>query len=512
MEKEKNRSKNSKFDLQSSDTDNLNFEKILKSNSIIFGKMPDDEKTTLYAYDYKNLNFLYRLLQELVKQDNKPPTGAVTIRFPLKLFNLVVDNQSKWKRYFIKSITRLNNTQFLLKNYYNDKNEKVRFQMTQLLAFPKFYSIDNGEASEIQGVTNYDTETKKSVIVQKDVELFEATFPKEIAMSLWQHRGYGYTNIDFKVINGFANKHSINFYEALLSKIQLSMNDLKLFNFVELTKDDISAVFKKSINTKINLNHFLINDLKFKETILPELKRELPIVDFSVRQKDFSITFELDNDRLEEFRINKLTPYQIEMQKFLDLIESETFTNEYSSAYAEASSSLYVVTEDGINRGLEKFLYTMHEKYHDVEFLNDKDREEYGNIVMIKNKGFCNKQTLKPLNRRKSSAFLKFIYTNYYEYIMADIENRNSGGIIIEKVKVGSVFAPFIGEKIILSENEAGIIKNVEQTNDGKIEVMLDVFNRDDREMDIISMALKKFDDIVALTTYIVENKKLQGS
>ena len=41
---------------------------------------------------------------------------------------------------------------------------------------------------------------------------------------------------------------------------------------------------------------------------------------------------------------------------------------------------------------------------------------------------------------------------------------------------------------------------------------MLDVFNRDDREMDIISMALKKFDDIVVLTTYIVENKKLQGS
>ena len=30
-----------------------------------------------------------------------------------------------------------------------------------------------------------------------------------------------------------------------------------------------------------------------------------------------------------------------------------------------------------------------------------------------------------------------------------------------------------------------------------------------DKEMDIISMVLKKFDDIVALTTYVVKNKKL---
>lgn len=498
-----------KFDIQDDEIDNIKFEKILKSNSIIFGKMPAEEKTTLYAYDYKNLNFLYKLLQELVKKDPNPPVGAVTIRFPIKLFKLVVDNQDKWKRWFIKSITRLNNTKFLLKNYYNEEQEKVSYQITQLLAFPKFYSVNDDKINQIQSVTDYDDINKKTKIIQNKVELLEVTFPKEIAMSLWQQRGAGYTHIDFKTINSFIRKHSINFYEAILSKLQLSINEFKTIDHIRLAKEDLSGVFKKDIDTKINFGNYLANIIHLEEEVFPELKEKLPISNYIVDGKAFAIIFELDQEKLQNFISTKLTPYQMEMQKFQNLIESEIHKSQYTSSYADSNSSLYVVKGEGINRGLENFLNVIHEKYCDKELLKtDKEKAKYGNVVMVKNVGFCDKDLmLKPLTPQKRNRVLEYLYKNHYVDIMRDIENCNNEKASDKSIESSSLFAPYIGQVVALSDVEFGVIVEMQNIEDGKIKIELDVFNKNDENREVVSKTERKFDNVMLATEFVLKNK-----
>lgn len=154
------------------------------------------------------------------------------------------------------------------------------------------------------------------------------------------------------------------------------------------------------------------------------------------------------------------------------------------------------------------FIEVLKNNFCNVELLKtDKEKEEYGNIIIIKDKGFCDKNNfLKPISRYKENKLVYHLYKNYYSDFMLKIEKEPQ----VEKVKlnkkVNSIFEPFINKNVILSENEIGIIKNIEQTNNG-IEVIFDVCDRNDEYKVVTSMIIKNFNDILALANYIMQNE-----
>ena len=66
------------------------YEKILKANSIIRGRVVSDGKLKLNIYDMRVLNFLLKTLEQCVRNDNKPKEFT-TVVIPMEIFKTIFD-------------------------------------------------------------------------------------------------------------------------------------------------------------------------------------------------------------------------------------------------------------------------------------------------------------------------------------------------------------------------------------------------------------------------------------
>lgn len=520
------------FEIKDIDKNKLSFDKILKLNSIIHGRF-SDINTTLYANDFKNINFLYRLLENVVRQEKEPPKGAITIRFPLDLFRITMDNQTKWKSYFINSIIRLENTKFELKNYFDEvKKQKIDYQSTRLLVLPKFYTNYNDIVSEIPNIIEIDDETEKRSVVSKGVELFEVTFPNEIAVACWQKRGgSGYTHINMQIVNKFQNKFTIRLYEVLLSKIQFLISKDELPSIITLTKDELSNVFTKRLKKHINLKHFLINNVHFEKSVMPELKEKLPIADYFTNQKDFSLSFSVDINGFINFANNRKSPYEIAMEQFHNLIKAKVHKQEYNTNVdgykVSGNSSFYELDGNQINVALNNFMLEINDNYYDIELLKTADeKKKFGNVIMVQGVGFVDKDTDKLLSKPNRVKFLRYLYHKYYIEIISNIKNgtipkQQSTDKFFGRGDEPNLFSTankpsdglnltlrlFIGRIIKFSSTHNARVKSLKKLENGKIEATISIYAINDESKNEIMEQIQTFENTTNLMLYIENNK-----
>lgn len=489
------------------EVDKYTFSEFKKARSIIFGRPTDPKATKLTAFDYKVLNFLYRCLQEAMRNDEKLPTTPVILRVPLMAYKLNVDDQSKWKRCLIQSILRLKNVEFELKDYYNHTLERyVSYENTQLLAFPSFYS-DNSYSNKMrvrQGL-EHDGKRRAVDVSEKGVDFLEVTLPKEIAIACWEkvkkNQTSGYTKVDFSIISKFKNKYSIRLYEALLSKIQNNINHYNYVLDIKLDKDEIANIFyelyhsgRNKNNNRLNLSNMLSNRIHNWNNVLAELKGVLPISDYETNQAKFTITFKLDKDKYDEFVEAKASIYQLEYQKFQDMIEVEKNTWKSKSSIVDASSVMYTLKSEKVSEALQNFMKLLFSEYRDVELLKtDKEKARFGNAVIIENQGFCDKNYMyKPLSKVKSAALAEYLYKHCYKDIMQEIEKRRAKTGILneEEQKFNPILSAFIGKKATIDNHKESKILSISALEGARIEVEFD--------LDGFSV-FKEFDSVIEL-------------
>lgn len=494
------------------DDEKYKFEKILKSNSIIYGKTNKKSPVKIYAKDLKILNFFYKLLEDAVRQRKEPPKGAVTLQFPMEIYRILVDNQRNWKRVFISSIKRLEEVKFELENYYNpEKQETISYQSTRLLAFPKFYSI-NKEENKIESEVFVDIKDdygKDIGISVKGADIFQATFSEEIAVCCWQKTNY--THLSFKIINNLQNKFSIKFYEILVSKLQMSANYMDSNNEITLSKKELAIVFDNSFDPNYNLKHFLANIVNFDDVILPELRQHLEIEKYEVFSTNYSICFYFNKKTLDKFRTKEITPYKLELEKFLNLLESKEYSFRQKNGVIDTSSTLYTFSAEKINEALENFLLVLNKNYCNTELLRtQKEKKKFGgDVIMTPDKGFVYKDKANmKVSKARQEGLLKHLYKNYYVEIMTNIElNKIKQASIENKEEIKSIFSPYIGKMINLGDNKhIAKVENIKTDTDLKLEVIFNMYNKNNLYKPV-STFLKTFENILFFTDYLIKNE-----
>lgn len=469
--------------------DNYNFEKLLKSNSIIFGKTAVDSPTGFYAKDLKVLNFLLKMLQEAIRQDKKLPTTEVAIDFPLETYKIIMDNQSSWKKVLMNSVKRLSKIFFDLKNYYDpETKEFVEYQSTSLIYSPKFYS------------------SKENKIKDR----LRIVFPMEIARSSWQKSNY--THISFRNINELKQKYSIKFYEILVSKIQKNINNNDDNDVITLDKKEIMSVFDSSFRDDISLYHLLINIASFESKVLPELKEILPVIDYKIYPKDYLLSFILDKEKLECFRTQKMSIYEYEIRKFRNLLsikkdnESETTEN---NGIKKTTIDSYMFDEKGIGKGLGEFLELLCKNYSGKELLKtEKEKNEFGNILISLSGNFIDKDKgYSSLSMKRQEKFLKYYYKNYYSRVLSEVEGKEKlEKKEKEKTITNIIFKPFIHSWVKFNDELYGNILNVICNEDQTILVTYEIYKTPQKN-NIVKIEKRQYGNMKKFSSFFFKHQ-----
>ena len=90
---------------------------------------------------------------------------------------------------------------------------------------------------------------------------------------------------------------------------------------------------------------------------------------------------------------------------------------------------------------------------------------------------------------------------------MRDIENCNNEKASDKSIESSSLFAPYIGQVVALSDVEFGVIVEMQNIEDGKIKIELDVFNKNDENREVVSKTERKFDNVMLAAEFVLKNK-----
>ncbi|MFL1706730.1 replication initiation protein [Campylobacter sp. MOP7] len=390
--------------------DDDKYNKILKANSVIRGRVVVDESNSLKinVYDLKVLNFLLKTLQECIKKDSKP-VKFTTLVIPIELYKKVVDDGRNWRTNFIKSVKKLEKIAFELNNYRDiDKDEYIYWQSTRLVVSPKF---------SVQG------SDKKNATC-------EVSFTQELSSTCWEKSNY--THLDFKTLNSFKSKYAIRFYENLISKIQNSVNENNYKTEYDFRQNELEIIFETDLSTiSKGLKKFLSSQIHFEDVVIPDLKTKLNF-EYRVYSKDKIITFIFDKNYLEQFRTQKRDVIDLSLEKFRNLIDA-------SKVYDDGHNRIYEIDKEKPDDAMAAFLEEIRMYYPNIPLLERSEEVEiFGNIAMNRDGDLYYLGSFKRISYKKVKKFLIYLYKNNYETIMKEIKKRKVGKIVSFSDELGS--------------------------------------------------------------------------
>lgn len=466
----------------------LNYTKLLKSNAIIYGRMvkTNERKLKLNMRDYRVVNFLLRTLQECIRQNSVQPQGYTTIQFPIELYKQAVDNSQNWRTNLQKSVEKIADIKYELKDWRDPQTmELVKYWRINLLINPKF-----------------------SITTTNDATL-KVTFPQELAVVCWEKSRY--THLDFKTINGFKSKYALRFYEFLISKIQYFVNNNNFKTEYDIKQDELETIFEVEFkNIKNGFVNFLENAINFHNVVIPDLRNALKF-EYEVYSADKIISFKFNEETIKKFSTKNLTEYDLALQKFANLIDSnvEIFNADDGTVVLDNqeislsnANTVYTVSDDGLLRALETFLIDIRQYYYNRSLLEPKDIEQFGDIIMTTSGVFVEKDTHKPMSYRKKTAFLKFLYKNYYETIMTKINSIKDNSI---QNKLSLMLNDYINKWLHFGSNFAKI-SSVSKNEKDQIVAVLDIFTSRENllHFDVLS---KSFENLSDFAKYVANNE-----
>lgn len=379
------------------DLNEKKYEKILKANSIIRGRVVSDGKLKLNIYDMRVLNFLLKTLEQCVRNDNKPKEFT-TVIIPMEIFKKVVDDNQNWRQNFIKTVKKLEQIAFELNNYKDwEKDTFTLWKKTRLVISPEFI-IEN--------------KTKNAVC--------KVTFSQQLAIACWQKLDY--THINFQTVNSFKSKYALKIYEVLVSKIQYHVNCNDLKTEYDITKEELENMFNEDLskgNIKNGFKNWLSNIIKF-DNVIKELKKHIKIYEYKIYSKDRIISFKISEDEIIKYKTKKDDNIDLGLQKFKDIIDPDKVVENYNQR-------VYQLNKEKVEDVITQFLGNIATYYTNKSlFEREEEIETFGDVVINYDGEFYYKKTKKVLTYSKVKTILNYLYKNHYERIMKEINKIKS--------------------------------------------------------------------------------------
>lgn len=368
------------------------YNKILKANSIIRGKVAEDTKLKINIYDMRVLNFLLKTLQECIRKDGEPKEFT-TLMIPMEIFKRVVDHRQNWRANFIKTIKKLENIAFDLNNYRDwKKSQFIIWQRTRLVINPKFILEDKERINAICKIS----------------------FPYELAVACWQKTDY--THLNFKIINNFKSKYALRIYEVLISKIQYRVNQHDYKCEYDLTKNELEDIFQEDLsanNIKNGFKNWLTTRIRIQETV-EEIQKYLN-VSYEIHSKDRIITFKISREELEKYRTKKDDMVDLALEKFRNIIDTKLIEE-------NDNQRVYELDKEKPEDAMMQFIGNLANFYANKSLLQQKNEIEiFGDVAINEEGQFYYKQTKKIISYGKIKKFLIYLYKNHYERIINEI-------------------------------------------------------------------------------------------
>lgn len=269
--------------------------KIYKENALIKG-YAEKRALSLTALDFKLFNLICKFVQDEVRVWGKnsderakttPPKKHMGLEINqnviAELLELNKDKYNNWKRDIEKSLTRLSNESFILRNYIDRDLGHLEFYKVNLIAFPKLKKIDDTGKNDIL-----------SVFV-----------PDVIVLSCWRQQKY--TPLVLNNINKLNSKYALRLYEYIEMiknyKQNKGENEVK---YLDISFEELRFIFNKPKAKYISM---LFQNVRFDEIVMPELNKILNC-DYEIFAKDKKITlnftksFETKAEKENKYSLN----------------------------------------------------------------------------------------------------------------------------------------------------------------------------------------------------------------
>ena len=416
--------KSKSSDLLPHKKENFDFSRLLKANTIIYGRSVKTNLGKLNIGDKKAMNFLLRVLQETIRQNKIEPKGHVTLEFPANLYQWINDGPN-WQTDLKNRLKKLADSKIELYDYYDPETKiTTRYKRVNCLSSVDFGVNENGFG------------------------IVKATFPNEIATAQAQKKNFGYTHLEFKTINAFKSKYALSLYEVLVSKIQYFVNNNNIKLEYDIDKETLEKILELEFDDDENGFKHALQSRGFENIILPDLQKYLNC-EVEIFGKDKIISFKFDEETIMRFVTKLPSEYDLALKQFQDLIHSsvedggDVFTATIGNKEIKAQTSTnYKVDNDTIIITLEKFMLDICKYYSNRSLIPPEKIDEFGDIIMTSSGKFVEKSSFKPLTHAKKIKLLKYLYKNRYAEIMSSItyaKNTMASG------QIDALFQEYIG-------------------------------------------------------------------
>lgn len=423
-----NADKTNKLPLYSKNNE-YNFTRILKANSIIYARRVKTNLQKLNIGDQKTLNFLLRILQETIRQNQITPVGNVSLKFPADLYQ-IIDDTRNWRINLKNRLKKLVDSKIELYDYYDpDKKVTYKYRGINCVASADLYVDEKGNAT------------------------VDISFPKELATAQMQKQNY--THLEFKTINAFKSKYALAFYEILVSKIQYYVNNDWIKAEYDINQEELEKILEMDLsNHKGGFKHAL-QSILFNDVVLKDLQQYLPC-EVKIYSKDKKITFMFEEEIVKHFITKSLSEYDLAMKQFQDLIHSSIesegkvhFSQIGNSKIETITGTSYKIDNDSFVKTLEKFMIDICKYYSNRSLIPSDKRAEFGDVIMTSGGKFVERGTFKPLSYKKKIKVLKYLYKYRYNEIVGSIN-------LVKKTKVSetidNLFKEYINLYLVVSD------------------------------------------------------------